>query len=234
MKISKYNSVCHFTLLLLALCFLASWEISCAQDNSIRKFVRGSEHCTWDRAGDYSYFYVPYAVTSESCEQWAERFDVHYIGEGNKEAEAREIPTDACGCGEARRIAYFDPQYLEGLSEPQACRGVAYLCSKPADDCGWIRDGSLTEDVDNTEECRLKARECGNPYFGFYSEQEASKLPEADCICGESTIRWYSDYVPSLSADLKCIGIKYRCLRKFVIKGPVLRFEKGKKFQEYP
>jgi len=108
--------------------------------------------------------------------------------------------------------------HLEGYLEPQACRGISYACSKPATDCSWTKAGLQVEDVTYTEECRLKARECGNPYYGYNSETEASKIPETACICGESTIKWYSDYQPQSSADFKCIGIRYRCLKKLTRK----------------
>jgi hypothetical protein len=227
MKINKFSLMRHFALLLLAMFFLVSEENACAQSGHIRELFMGSEHCTWDKEGKYVMFYQPYKVTAESCRQWAEESGDHYIGEGNKEDEAKAIPAESCSCGQTWRNVYFDPQFLEGHPEPTACRGISYACSKPATDCRWIKVGLLTEDVTYTEECRLKARECGNPYYGYNSETEASKAPETDCICGESTIKWYSDYQPHLSADFKCIGIKYSCLKKNIMKVvPDKRFQR--------
>lgn len=214
MKINKCSLNCYFVLFLLAPFLLVSAKNSWAQAGNIIELIKGIEHCTWDKSGRGTYFYQPYMVTAEACQQWAENVGYHYIGEGNKWDEAKAIPSESCSCGQTWGKVYFDQAHLEGYIEPQACRGIGYSCSKPATDCSWTNAGLQAEDANYTEECRLKARECGNPYYGYNSETEASKIPETACICGESTIKWYSDYQPHLSADFKCIGIRYRCLKK--------------------
>ena len=189
--------------------------IQCATAQREGGFVArlGSESCSWERNRPNGFFHIGSNMprTPEYCEQYAQERGDPYVGSGdNAWIAASDVPDTPCSCDDTVVKWFFYPPYAD-VEHLNPCVGIEHSCTHPGAGCRWFKDGYvIAENVTSAMECRAKAKECGNPYYGWNEENEASKIPECDCTCGEALTKWYFG---TEDWQIICKGYKYRCLK---------------------
>jgi hypothetical protein len=179
---------------------------------SVAAYEFVSDSCTWDHE-DPSIIDRQFVLSSnrdECMDGAANRIElIHPAGTrliwlGDTDVDSLyAIPTEPCNCG--------DYSMKAGWAAGMCQVTQLFSCSKPGTGCEWwIPRLQWESDAVTTTECREKAAQLGQPYYGYEGMEAASQPPQCECVCGETRAQWFF--------DSQCGSMTFRCLKRLKVE----------------